>query len=353
MSTRQCLHLTLLLTLSGCQREPAGNQDAPAATVPSRPTAPGDSPPSQPSTYVALIYDLQGPGKDLTEGLVEQLTSRLDPHGIEGIRVRLANRNQLEVLVPGNPAGGHLAHIKYRISQPGHLEFRITADRQRHQQLFTLLDASPLSSARQLFQEEANGTRKLMGKWVQIARGPANSTGLKPFKYIPRDDVIRDAVSGQRLSLDNFQPATANPGMELAGYLQKLNVSNIEILVFTGDGYHLGNKLVNSATSLATDGHSAIDIHFTPVGAVELTRLTANNESDPGQRRARLAIILDNRILSAPRIMEELRTEHALIAGAFDAAEAENLAAILRSGALPRQLELVFQEQRPLVLSAP
>ncbi|MEE2640191.1 MAG: hypothetical protein VX768_06150, partial [Planctomycetota bacterium] len=202
--------------------------------------------------------------------------------------------------------------------------------------------------------ETKDGSRMLIGKWVQVARGPIDSTGLKPFKYIPRTSVIRDAVSGKRLSLGNFQPATANPGLDLARYLRKRKISDIEVLVFTGDGYHVDDRMILSATSLDSDGHAAIDLHFTPAGAEELTRLTGNNKPGPDQTRAsHLAIILDNHILSAPRIIEEIRSQHAFISGTFDAAEVENLAAILRGGALPEQLTLVFREQRPLVLKMP
>jgi len=124
--------------------------------------------------------------------------------------------------------------------------------------------------------------------------------------------------------------------------------------VFIGDGYHLTNELINSATSLATDGQSAIDLHFTPAGATELARLTASNAPSPASDdTSRLAIILDDHVLSAPRIIEEIRTQHALISGDFDAGEVESLAAILSSGALARQLELVFHSQQPVTLTAP
>lgn len=352
MSTRLHLRITLLLTLMGCQQEPSGHQELPTEATSSQPASPRKVPPSQPTTYLALTYDLRGPGEHLSDRLVKRLTKRLDPHGIKGIRVRLTESKQVEILVPGDPTPRQLAHIKYRVCQPGHLEFRIVANLQRHGPLLALVDMSPSST--QLFQEKADGTRKLFGKWIQIARGPADSNGLKAFKYIPRGDVVRDAMTGQRLSLEDFEPDTTHPGMDLARYLHKRSISNIEILVFTGDGYHLTNELINSATSLATDGQSAIDLHFTPAGATELARLTASNApSSASDDTSRLAMILDDHVLSAPRIIEEIRTQHALISGDFDAGEVENLAAILSSGALARQLELVFHSQQPVTLTAP
>jgi|GEM_PF-3128766 hypothetical protein len=352
MCTRLRLQIVLLLTLLGCQQKPSGHQELSAEAASNRPEAPRKASPSQPTTYLALTYDLRGFEENRANGLIELLTKRLDPHGIERIRIRLNESKQVEILVPGDPTSSQLAHIKYRVCQPGHLEFRIIANLQRHGPLLGLVAMTPSST--ELFQEEANGTRKLVGKWIQIARGPADSNGLKAFKYIPHGDVVRDAVTGQRLSLEDFQPETTHPGLDLARYLHKRKISNIEILVFTGDGYHLTSELINSATSLATDGQSAIDLHFTPAGATELARLTASNAPPhfPGDT-SRLAIILDDHVLGAPRIVEEIRTPHALITGDFDADEVENLAAILRSGALAKQLELVFHEQRSVTLTAP
>jgi len=352
MSIRLHLKLSLLITLLGCQQEPSGHQELPAKTAASQPAHSRPASPSQTTTYLALTYDLRGPGENLADGLVELLDKRLDPHGIERIRIRLTESKQVEILVPGDPTPSQLARIKYRVCQPGNLEFRILANRQRHGPLLALVDMFP--SATELSEKKADGTRKPVGKWIQIARGPADSNGLKAFKYIPRGDVVRDAMTGQRLSLDDFEPGTTHPGVDLARYLHKRSISNIEILVFIGDGYHLTNELINSATSLATDGQSAIDLHFTPAGATELARLTASNAPSPASDdTSRLAIILDDHVLSAPRIIEEIRTQHALISGDFDAGEVESLAAILSSGALARQLELVFHSQQPVTLTAP
>ncbi|MEC9002967.1 MAG: hypothetical protein VX644_06310 [Planctomycetota bacterium] len=352
MSTRLHLKIALLLTLLGCQQEPSGHPELPAETASSQRGPDRKAPPLQPTTYLALTYDIRGPGENLAGGVVELLNKRLDPHGIERIRIRLTEAKQVEILVPGDPTPSQLARIKYRVCQPGHLEFRILANRQRHGPLLKLVDMSP--SATELSEEKADGTRKLVGKWIQIARGPADSNNLEAFKYVPQGDVVRDAMTGQRLSLEDFQPGTTHPGLDLARYLHKRSISNIEILVFTVDGYHLTNELINSATSLATEGQSAIDLHFTPAGAAELARLTASNAPSPVPGdTSRLAMILDEHVLSAPRIIEEIRSQHALISGDFDAGEVENLAAILSSGALAKQLELVFHEQRPVTLAVP
>lgn len=54
-----------------------------------------------------------------------------------------------------------------------------------------------------------------------------------------------------------------------------------------------------------------------------------------------LAIVLDNRIISAPRINEAILGGKGVIEGSFSAAEAAELATLLNSGALPVPLEII------------
>ena len=57
-----------------------------------------------------------------------------------------------------------------------------------------------------------------------------------------------------------------------------------------------------------------------------------------------LAIVLDNRVVSSPRIDGRIATTDAEISGNFSQQEAENLSLVLRSGALPATL--TYEEER-------
>jgi preprotein translocase subunit SecD len=78
------------------------------------------------------------------------------------------------------------------------------------------------------------------------------------------------------------------------------------------------------------------NVHFTlkPLGAEALERATARNVG------RRLAIVLDERVISAPTIDGVVGAE-GQIRGGFTAAEAEEMAALLRAGALPAKLRYV------------
>jgi len=56
--------------------------------------------------------------------------------------------------------------------------------------------------------------------------------------------------------------------------------------------------------------------------------------------KRRLAIVLDNRVYSAPVIQERIGGGRASITGSFDVKEARDLAIILRAGALPAPVEI-------------
>ena len=69
---------------------------------------------------------------------------------------------------------------------------------------------------------------------------------------------------------------------------------------------------------------------------------TTTTERNVGTR---LAIVLDNEVRSAPNISERISTESARITGNYTAEEAQDLALVLRSGALPAALR-ILENQR-------
>ena len=71
------------------------------------------------------------------------------------------------------------------------------------------------------------------------------------------------------------------------------------------------------------------------VGAKKFGRTTSNNVGK------RLAIVLDNKILSAPVIREPILGGTGVITGDFTFQTATDLALLLRSGALPAPLNII------------
>ncbi len=80
---------------------------------------------------------------------------------------------------------------------------------------------------------------------------------------------------------------------------------------------------------------SYISINFDKKGARIFERITEENV------KKRLAIVLDNKVYSAPVIQEKITGGEARITGNFTTEEARDLAIVLRAGALPAPVEII------------
>jgi preprotein translocase subunit SecD len=98
-----------------------------------------------------------------------------------------------------------------------------------------------------------------------------------------------------------------------------------------------GRDLRNARTTLDENNMPAVGFSLNPEGGRKFGRITSENIG------RQLAIILDGRVQSAPRIDGRITTE-GRITGNFTQQEAADLALVLRSGALP--VRLSYLEER-------
>ena len=97
-----------------------------------------------------------------------------------------------------------------------------------------------------------------------------------------------------------------------------------------------GDNLTNATPALDNIKNQAVvNFNFDRVGAKKFGRATTNNVGK------RLAIILDNKIISAPNINEPIVGGSGQISGNFTFQSATDLALLLRSGALPAPLNVI------------
>ena len=92
-----------------------------------------------------------------------------------------------------------------------------------------------------------------------------------------------------------------------------------------------GRDLKNARVQKGRMGESVIGFSLTPEGAPKFGELTGSNI------RRQLAIVLDNRVMSAPVINSRIDGE-GIIEGTFTPQQAADLSLILRSGSLPASL---------------
>ena len=118
-----------------------------------------------------------------------------------------------------------------------------------------------------------------------------------------------------------------------------------ELLFFEGETEQLkvGKRVVLSGENLTNakpsfdnlNNETIVSFTLDRLGSKKFGRATSNNVGK------RLAIILDNKIISAPTIREPILGGNGQISGNFDFQSATDLALLLRSGALPAPLNII------------
>ena len=96
-----------------------------------------------------------------------------------------------------------------------------------------------------------------------------------------------------------------------------------------------GDQLTDAHLSNDQNGQPATSFAFDSVGSRRFAKATQQNVGK------RFAIILDNKVISAPNINEPILGGQGIISGSFTTESANNLAILLRSGKLPVELKVV------------
>ncbi len=95
-----------------------------------------------------------------------------------------------------------------------------------------------------------------------------------------------------------------------------------------------GDMLIDAQSTMQV-GSYGVQFRLNNTGAKRFAETTSKNIGKP------LAIVLDDKIISAPMIKEAMISGSGIISGNFNAKTANELAVLLRSGALPTQLQVI------------
>ncbi len=124
--------------------------------------------------------------------------------------------------------------------------------------------------------------------------------------------------------------ATAPPGDQILSYAdQPGSIIVKRRAMITGD------QLVDSQVGQDDNGSPAVTFRFDSTGGRRFAKATQENIGKP------FAIILDNKVISAPRINGAILGGSGIISGNYTTASANQFAILLRSGKLPVDLKTV------------
>lgn len=169
-----------------------------------------------------------------------------------------------------------------------------------------------------------------------------SSGGDKIIIELPGIKDINTAVDkiGATYELSFMTESTADKGVKLKDYYES---------GYTYPGYWEKSDLTgrnltkadatfqgNSKTSITSD--PVVTISFDNIGKEKFRELTKNNINK------RIAIVLDNQIVSAPNVQTEISDGQAVITGQKDIKEAQQLSKRLNEGMLPVPTKLLGQQ---------
>lgn len=96
-----------------------------------------------------------------------------------------------------------------------------------------------------------------------------------------------------------------------------------------------GESLVDAQATFNHTGQPAVSLKFNSLGAKKFSDMSAQN------LKKQFAIVLDDKIISAPVFQDIIHDGNGQISGSFTVKEANDLALLLRAGALPAPLKVI------------
>ena len=132
----------------------------------------------------------------------------------------------------------------------------------------------------------------------------------------------------------------ATEGNVPEGYELKRSYEDNESLLLEKQAVLMGDTLINASVRFDQSqfNEPIVALKFNNEGAKKFAEITTNNVG------RRLAILLDGKVQSAPRIKEAIPSGEAVITGRFTIEQAQDLALVLRVGALPAPMYI--EEER-------
>ncbi|MDY6407225.1 MAG: protein translocase subunit SecD [Pseudomonadota bacterium] len=135
--------------------------------------------------------------------------------------------------------------------------------------------------------------------------------------------LVDEDTSPQAAQMGKLSPDSMLAQSEEGGYLV------LKRAVIVG-----GEQLSTAKMSFGESGAPVVHFEFKPAGAKKFGKATSEN------KHRRLAIVLDGKVISAPYIQAAI-SNSGIITGNFTVQSANDLALLLRSGALPAPLSVV------------
>jgi preprotein translocase subunit SecD len=308
-----------------------------------------------PHQQINLGLDLQGGAHLLLEvqldamieerlnGLVDEVRASLRPEriGYRGLGVRggavtftltdssIAPR-ALEVLRTLDP-GGITPELQFREADGGRIEIRLTEDAARELRDSAVRQSLEIVRRRidEVGTREPTIQRQGQDRILVQVPGEKDPDSIKrllgqtaklTFHLVDLNTPVQQALAGNLPPGSELLPAEENGRTTQYVVRKRVEVS--------------GESLVDAQPTYYNN-QPVVSFRFDSAGGRKFGDVTRDHVGEL------LAIVLDGKVISAPRIDEPILGGSGIIRGSFTVQEANELAVLLRAGALPAPLEIV------------
>jgi preprotein translocase subunit SecD len=303
----------------------------------------------QGGTHLVLEVKVDKAIENNVERIRGDLINVLREKGVSGVAVERVEGTQIQVKVPAANAErvrgilksdfGHLVEAKTQTSG-GISEFYLTLNKEELRSLRDYAVDQSLETIRNRIDQfgvsepiiQRQGQTGILIQLPGIqdperAKEIVGKTALLEFKLVDESVNVEDAIKNGPPPGRQVLYGHAGKGEGLAAEKQAYVLESRALMT----GEYIQDARVRPADHLQG---ASVELILNASGARLFEQITAANV------KRRLAIVLDNRVYSAPVIQERIGGGRASITGSFDIKEARDLAIVLRAGALPAPVEI-------------
>lgn len=168
---------------------------------------------------------------------------------------------------------------------------------------------------------------RIMGQTLGVIERRVNAMGLT------EPNIVREGDKRIRIELPGAK--NAQEAINMIG-----KTAQLQFMKSNGDVILSGNQVRNAEVVFESNRGNvpAVSLEFNSEGAKAFQTATKEIAALPNPQDRIIAIVLDDEIISAPEVKEEIANGKPIITGHFTIDQASNLAALIRGGALPVNL---------------
>jgi preprotein translocase subunit SecD len=300
-------------------------------------------------SYLLMQVDMNTVVKERLEGLADQARRALERAGVRPYQLQIQAQEARLLIKPGDPSQREaaLAALREMVSTAGaglSATPDLTLAATPEGITVTLSQVALTERANQAVQQSIEIVRRRIdetGVVDPIINRQGNDRIVVQLPGVEDPERIKELLGKTAKMTFRLVDETANPaspvpppGVEFLPLQDKPGQKIAVRKRVDVDGADLTDA---RAGQNPQTGEWVVNFTFNSVGARRFADITRANVGRP------FAIVLDNKVISAPVIREPITGGRGQISGNFTAASATDLAVLLRAGALPAPLTVVEQ----------